>query len=116
MEGSPQNNCTITMGIMCRGGVVSVRMCPQEARLNLLRLSCVGFKSRWSPIWQPSQKLTVCCNGALYIFSPPSDLSHHSEQTLIASMCNVPSGAEAYAKLYESVSSDGVSLTLHRDW
>ena len=30
----------------------------------------------------------------------------------IAAMCNVPSGAEAYAKLYESVSSDGVNLTL----
>ena len=35
-----------------------------------------------------------------------------SHQSCIAVMCNVPSGAEAYAKLYESVSSDGVIFTL----
>ena len=35
-----------------------------------------------------------------------------SATPVIATMCNVPSGAETYAKLYESVSSDGVSLTL----
>ena len=35
-----------------------------------------------------------------------------SHKYRIAAMCNVPSGAEAYAKLYESVSSDGVILTL----
>ena len=67
--------------------------------LQLLHLlKSYKFAERAIPVYLPIVNRRLTCRT--------------SATPIIAIMCNVPSGAETYAKLYESVSSDGVSLTL----